>query len=198
MQHCQWMHVLWVRSWLVREREAATSKQAGRKGRRRGSGARVLRGVSAITQGRGPLAIIPFAQPTNGTPLCLFPLPSLSSFASSPLSSWSSSTHGPPRPVQCVGCLQAAAGTGDLTSGTSGRPAGTAAPQLASAQIKQLLIHGRRPRHARDAHAVAYPRKTCPSHHQHTTYCTTPTIFILFFFTWRLVPPSCFFTYNKL
>lgn len=160
-----------------REGEAATSKQAGRKGRCRGSGARVLRGVSAITQGRGPLAIIPFAQPTNGTPLCLFPLPSLSSFASSPLS-----PRGRLQPMgrPSAWALQAAAGA----TSPPVRPAGRPAPQLASAQIKQLLIHGRRPRHTRDARAVMPPQNlSISSSAHHVLYYSYYISSFSFFFT---------------
>lgn len=79
---------------------------------------------------------------------CLSPLPSLSSLLLVIVFN-----HGP---AQCVG----SAG-GDLTSGTYGRPA----PQL---ELLYSFIHGRRPRHTRDAHAVMPPQNLCSSHHQHT------------------------------
>jgi hypothetical protein len=69
-------------------------------------------------------------------------------------------------------------------------------PQLASAQIKQLLIHGRRPRHTRDAHAVMPPQNlsiSSSAHHvPYYSYCISSLSFLhdiyhLQFFTYKIM-----------
>jgi hypothetical protein len=116
---------------------AACSNQQAKTQRIRGTRAAGSVSNNARRDERGgpPLAIIPFAQPTNGTPLCLFLFPPPVAFTLSPAVVFNPvPTHRPPLALCVRGLPCPALQQGDISSGPPARPAQQLA-SLASAQV---------------------------------------------------------------